>query len=222
MKSVNKDVIIKIKNFVGRKRKMQIFKKIISIIILIILITILFVSWTILIDSYLHPDEVPSFFGWKPFIVLSGSMETQISAGDIVVVKEIDTQNLKKGDIIAFKEDDVVITHRIDEVEEKDGQVQYITKGDNNKAQDIGSVLPNQIEGVFKFKISRLGNLAMFVQTPLGMIVCLSIPIIIIILLQTADSKKEKEELISKLNKQSEMEDEIEKLKKQNEELMKK
>lgn len=222
MKSVNKDVIIRIKNFVGRKRKMQIFKKIISIIILIILITILFVSGTILIDSYLHPDEVPSFFGWKPFIVLSGSMETQISAGDIVVVKEIDTQNLKKGDIIAFKEDDVVITHRIDEVEEKDGQVQYITKGDNNKAQDIGSVLPNQIEGVFKFKISRLGNLAMFVQTPLGMIVCLSIPIIIIILLQTADSKKEKEELISKLNKQSEMEDEIEKLKKQNEELMKK
>lgn len=222
MKSVNKDVIIRIKNFVGRKRKMQIFKKIISIIILIILITILFVSGTILIDSCLHPDEVPSFFGWKPFIVLSGSMETQISAGDIVVVKEIDTQNLKKGDIIAFKEDDVVITHRIDEVEEKDGQVQYITKGDNNKAQDIGSVLPNQIEGVFKFKISRLGNLAMFVQTPLGMIVCLSIPIIIIILLQTADSKKEKEELISKLNKQSEMEDEIEKLKKQNEELMKK
>lgn len=201
---------------------MQIFKKIISIIILIILITILFVSGTILIDSCLHPDEVPSFFGWKPFIVLSGSMETQISAGDIVVVKEIDTQNLKKGDIIAFKEDDVVITHRIDEVEEKDGQVQYITKGDNNKAQDIGSVLPNQIEGVFKFKISRLGNLAMFVQTPLGMIVCLSIPIIIIILLQTADSKKEKEELISKLNKQSKMEDEIEKLKKQNEELMKK
>lgn len=201
---------------------MQIFKKIISIIILIILITILFVSGTILIDSYLYPDEVPSFFGWKPFIVLSGSMETQISAGDIVVVKEIDTQNLKKGDIIAFKEDDVVITHRIDEVEEKDGQVQYITKGDNNKTQDIGSVLPNQIEGVFKFKISRLGNLAMFVQTPLGMIVCLSIPIIIIILLQTADSKKEKEELISKLNKQSKMEDEIEKLKKQNEELMKK
>ena len=36
------------------------------------------------------------------------------------------------------------------------------------------------------------------------------------------DSKKEKEELISKLNKQSKMEEEIEKLKKQNEELMKK
>ena len=75
---------------------------------------------------------------------------------------------------------------------------------------------------MFKFKIARLGNIAMFIQTPLGMIVCLSIPIIIIILLQTADSKKEKEELVAKLNKQSKMEEEIEKLKKQNEELMKK
>lgn len=201
---------------------MQKIKKAISIIVILILIPILLISIVILVDSHTHPDEVPSFWGWKPFIVLSGSMETQISAGDIVVVKEIDTNELKKGDIIAFKDGNIVITHRIDEVTEIDGKTQYITKGDNNNTQDIGYVSPEQIEGVFKFKVSRLGNLAMFIQTPLGMIVCLSIPIIIIILLQTADSKKEKEELISKLNKQSKMEEEIEKLKKQNEELMKK
>ena len=201
---------------------MQKIKKAISIIVILILIPILLISIVILVDSHTHPNEVPSFWGWKPFIVLSGSMETQISAGDIVVVKEIDTNELKKGDIIAFKDGNIVITHRIDEVTEIDGKTQYITKGDNNNTQDIGYVSPEQIEGVFKFKVSRLGNLAMFIQTPLGMIVCLSIPIIIIILLQTADSKKEKEELISKLNKQSKMEEEIEKLKKQNEELMKK
>ena len=49
---------------------MQIFKRIISIVVIIILLPILFVSATILIDSYAHPDKVPSFFGWKPFIVL--------------------------------------------------------------------------------------------------------------------------------------------------------
>lgn len=201
---------------------MQKIKKAISIIAILILLPILLMSIVILVDSYTHPDEVPSFFGWKPFIVLSGSMETQISAGDIVVVKEIDTNELKKGDIIAFKDGNIVITHRIDEVTEIDGKTQYITKGDNNSTQDIGYVLPEQVEGVFKFKIARLGNIAMFIQTPLGMIVCLSIPIIIIILLQTADDKREKEELVAKLNKQSKMEEEIEKLKKQNEELMKK
>lgn len=221
MKCQYKNVIIKL-DFVERERKMQKIKKAISIIVILILIPILLISIVILIDSHTHPNEVPSFFGWKPFIVLSGSMETQISAGDIVVVKEIDTNELKKGDIIAFKDGNIVITHRIDEVTEIDGKTQYITKGDNNNTQDIGYVSPEQIEGVCKFKVSRLGNFAMFIQTPLGMIVCLSIPIIIIILLQTADSKKEKEELISKLNKQSKMEEEIEKLKKQNEELMKK
>ena len=75
---------------------MQIFKKIISIVVIIILLPILFVSATILIDSYAHPDKVPSFFGWKPFIVLSGSMETQILAGDVVVVKETETQNFTR------------------------------------------------------------------------------------------------------------------------------
>lgn len=204
MKSQYKNVIIEL-DFVEREGKMQKIKKAISIIVILILLPILLISIAILVDSYTHPDEVPSFFGWKPFIVLSGSMETQISAGDIVVVKEIDTNELKKGDIIAFKDGNIVITHRIDEVTEIDGKTQYITKGDNNNTQDIGYVLPEQVEGVFKFKIARLGNIAMFIQTPLGMIVCLSIPIIIIILLQTADSKKEKEELVAKLNKQSKM-----------------
>lgn len=201
---------------------MQKFKKIVSVLLLLILLPILFVSATILVDSYVHPDEVPSFWGWKPFIVLSGSMETQISPGDVVIVKETDAENLKKGDIIAFKDGDVVITHRIDEVVEKDGKKEYVTKGDNNTTKDVGYVLPEQVEGVFKLKIARLGNLAMFVQTPAGMIVCLSIPIIIIILLQSSDSRKEKEELLKKMNEHERMEEEIEKLKKQNEELMKK
>ena len=75
-------------------------KKVVSIIILIILIPILFVNGVILVNSFIHPDEIPSFFGWKPFIVLSGSMETEIDAGDVAVVRETDTASLKKGDII--------------------------------------------------------------------------------------------------------------------------
>lgn len=201
---------------------MKNLKKIVSIIILIILIPILLVSMVILINSYIKPNEVPSFFGWKPFIVLSGSMETQISAGDIVVVKQIDASTLKKGDIIAFKENDIVITHRIDEVVQEGEEIKYITKGDNNNTQDIGYVLPEQVEGIFKFKVSRLGNLAMFIQTPVGMVICLSIPILILIIIQLRDSKEDKELITQKNNKQKEMEEEIEKLKKQNEELMKK
>lgn len=198
---------------------MQKFKKILSIIALIVLIPILFVSGVILINSYTQPDKVPSFFGWKPFIVLSGSMETQISVGDVVVVKEIDTDNLKKGDIIAFRDNDIVITHRIDDIITENNETKYITKGDNNNTQDEGYVLPNQIEGIFKFKVSRLGNLAMFIQTPVGMIVCLSIPVLLLAIIEIFDSKNDKEIINQKLNKQKEMEEEIERLRRQNEEL---
>ncbi len=198
-------------------------KKVVSIIILIILIPILFVNGVILINSFMHPDEIPSFFGWKPFIVLSGSMEKVIYPGDLAVVKEIDTKELKEQDVIAFKENNVVITHRIIQIIEEDGNVKYITKGDNNSMVDNGAVKPEQVEGIFKFRIARLGNLAMFIQTPIGMIISLSIPIGMLLIIQKYenDNKKKEEKEVQK-NKEKNLEEEIERLKKQNEELMKK
>lgn len=197
-------------------------KKIVSIIILIILLPVLFVYGVILVNSYTHPDEIPSFFGWKPFIVLSGSMETEIYAGDLVIVKEVDIEEIKKEDIIAFKQGDIVITHRIVDIVEEDGMTKYITQGDNNNTKDNGYVLPEQIEGLYQFKVSRLGNLAMFIQTPIGMISCLSIPLIFLVLLQIIDGRKERKYMEKKGNQEKNMKEEIERLRKQNEELMKK
>lgn len=195
---------------------MKIIKKVLTIIVMIILCGILFASGVILVNSYIRPNEVPSFFGWKPFIVLSGSMETQIMTGDIAVVKEVDTNELKDNDIIAFKDkEDIVITHRIVEiVKDDDGNTKYKTKGDNNNSEDDGYVYPEQVEGIYKFRVGKLGNLALFIQTPVGMVVCISIPLIMLLLIQWADSAKEKK---YKDNKQQE----IDELKKQNEELRK-
>jgi signal peptidase len=201
---------------------MKIVKKILTTIILIILLCILFVSGVIIVNSYVHPNEVPSFFGWKPFIVLSGSMEKEILTGDMVIVKEVDTSTLKEGDIIAFKSDDIVITHRILRIENVDGEVRYITKGDNNNTEDTSYVLPKNVEGLYKFRIGRLGNLAMFMQTPTGMVVCISIPLIMLILIQAIGSKKERKLMKQNEDIQKNMEQEIEELKKQNEELSKK
>lgn len=194
-------------------------KIIISVILLIILLPILFVSFVILINSYTKPDEIPSFFGWKPFIVLSGSMETEIFAGDIAVVKEVDLKELKENDIIAFREENVVITHRIVNIIETEDELKFITKGDNNKDNDSDYVLGENIEGKYQFKISRLGNFAMFLQTPIGLVVCLSIPILGLFVFQLIENKKEEKE---KSDKENELKAEIERLKKENDELSKK
>ena len=195
-------------------------KKTISIICIIILLPILFINGVILINSWMHPEKVPSVFGWKPFIVLSGSMETEIFSGDIVVVKEVDSTKLKENDIIAFKSGDVVVTHRIVEViKEEDGTIKYVTKGDNNNTQDKDYVYPDKVEGLLQFKVSKLGNLAMFIQTPIGMLVCLSIPLLLLILVQITENRKNKKYAEQEEHKQKQMAREIQELKKQNEEL---
>jgi len=196
-------------------------RKVLSIIVIIIFLPIVFVNGVILINSIIHPDEIPSFFGWKPFIVLSGSMETEIYAGDMAVVKEVKAENLKENDVIAFKTGDIVVTHRIVEVINDEGQVKYKTKGDNNNTEDIGYVLPSQVEGLYKFKIRNLGNLAMFIQTPAGMIACFSIPLLLLVLLHMKESEEDKKYIREKANKQKEMEKQIEELKRKNEELEK-
>ena len=197
-------------------------KKVISIIILIILFPILFVNGVILVDSIIHPDEIPGFFEWKPFIVLSSSMESEIFSGDLAIVKEVDTKEIKKNDIIAFQENGVVITHRVVDIVEENGEVKYITKGDNNETVDSGFVKPEQVEGVFVRRIERLGNLAMFMQTPIGMVVSLSIPIILLLIVQKIENDRNRKAEKEFSEKEKDLQEEIERLKKQNEELSKK
>ena len=196
-------------------------KKAISIIIIVILLPILFVNSVIIINSIMNPDKIPSFFGWKPFIVLSGSMESEIFPGDLAIVKDVGTKGLKVNDVIAFRSEDIVVTHRIVEIKNENGAIKYKTKGDNNNSQDVGDILPEQVEGLYKFKISKMGNLAMFMQTPTGIISCLSIPLLLLVLLHMKEIKEDRKYINEKVNKQKQMEKEIEELKKKNEELQK-
>ena len=66
----------------------------------------LIVNIFIIIQARTNPEEVPNIFGYKPFIVLSGSMESEINVGDLAIVKNIDINSLKIGDIIAFKDEE--------------------------------------------------------------------------------------------------------------------
>lgn len=153
---------------------MKIVKKILNILVIIILVGIVILSGIVFINSKKNPNEIPSIFGYKPFVVLSGSMETEIYKGDLVIVKKIDAKDLKENDIIAFRDDEnYVVTHRIVEKTENNGNIQFITKGDNNNIKDDGYVVASQIEGIYKFKIAGLGNVVMFMQRPSTLIITL-------------------------------------------------
>lgn len=170
---------------------------IIGILLCIVLIPILVMNLTIIVKSYIYPDDVPDFFGIKPFIVLTGSMEGTVNAGDLAITKDIEPETLQVGDIISYKIDQSIITHRIIEEIEVDGLPAFRTKGDANNIEDTAYVLYEQVEGVYMFRIAGIGNLAMFMQTPVGMIVFIAVPLCAFILYdiirRNIQSKKERQ-----------------------------
>lgn len=154
--------------------------KILKIIFFAVAIPLLIMSICIMYKANRYPDKIPGILGYKPMIVLSGSMETSIYTGDLVFVKEVDPNVLKSNDIIAFRnETNTVTTHRIIEVVTENGEKKFRTKGDNNDSEDNNLVETSQVEGIYAFKISKLGNFLMFLQQPMGLIMILLIILVV-------------------------------------------
>lgn len=179
---------------------MKSIKKVTTVLGLILFIVVMAIGITIVYKSYAEPNKIPSVFGWKPFIVLSGSMEDTIMPGDLILTKEIGDLELKEGDIISFRTNKyTVITHRIINIVNEEGERKYYTKGDNNDSADSDPVCNDQIEGIYRYRIPKLGEIALNLQKPIGIIICITLPLIILLIAQFADSKRKEREVKEKI-----------------------
>ena len=166
------------------------------ILIVIILILFLSVNLYIMYQAKTQEDKVPSIFGYKPFIVLSGSMETEIHIGDLVITKEVDPKTLKKDDVIAFRDaENTVTTHRIIDLVDKDGQTLFITKGDNNNTQDQNLVEFDDVEGIYITRIAGVGTMMDNLSKPTTVVIMvLGISIIFFLLFNISNKKLRSQE----------------------------
>lgn len=86
----------------------------------------------------------------------SGSMTGTINKGDVVVVDKKD-KTYEKNDIIAFQYENRIFVHRIIKIEKKENIEYYQTKGDANNDKDAWLVKPEDIVGVYKFRVMFIG-----------------------------------------------------------------
>lgn len=165
-------------------------------LLLLILIPILIVNIHIMVQAKNDKDTVPNIFGYKPFIVLSGSMETKIRIGDLIITKIINPDSLKIDDVIAFRdEENTVTTHRIIDIIDKDGTTYFVTKGDNNSSQDRYLVKYKDVEGIYITRIPGVGQALNELSKPTTMIiVVLGITIVFILLFSISNKKLRKKE----------------------------
>lgn len=159
---------------------------IVGIVLCVLLIPMLIINITMIIDSFVHEDEVPSFFGLTPMIVLTESMEPNIKAGDLIVCKPVDAKDIAVGDVISFFDPmsttGSVVTHRVTEIIDEDGVLYFRTMGDNNDgAADPKPVAGDKVVGRYSFRIGGLGSALMFMQSTPGLIVCIGVPLVLLI-----------------------------------------
>lgn len=95
-----------------------------------------------------------------PSVIATGSMEPVIYPGDVILIEKVhnnDVEKLATGDIIQFRVENFMVSHRIIEVIDGEQGVYYRTKGDNNNAPDSQPVLPQNIKGRIIKVVPKIG-----------------------------------------------------------------
>ena len=179
----------RISDFDKSSKRMFIFEKVMVVLAYIIIIPIIIYNLTLMIKSYINPAEIPDFFGFKSFVIISESMEPTIMTGDAIVVKEVRQEDLKVKDIISFQDGDSINTHRIVEIIDDNGKVKYKTKGDNNKKEDRELVTYDKIEGVYQFRIKGFGKIIEIIKNKITLVVLLVV-LVLISICQVRNNKK--------------------------------
>ena len=107
----------------------------------------------------------PVIAGYRPVVVLSGSMEPTYPVGCVTYYHSCDFSKLQAGDAITLNAGDSMVTHRIVKKNELSGNVE--TKGDNNPTQDPNPVDMDDIVGkTADFKIPFAGYFVIFGKKP--------------------------------------------------------
>lgn len=99
----------------------------------------------------------PMVAGYRPVVVLSGSMEPTYHVGSVIYYKEAPFADINVGDAITFKAgENSMVTHRVTAKSEMSGT--FTTKGDANETEDPNPVNYSDVIGkVLKFSIPFAG-----------------------------------------------------------------
>ena len=115
-------------------------------------------------------------------IVKSGSMEPSIKTGSVVVVKP--SASYTVGDVVTFGKDtktDIPTTHRIVSSRAQDGVIMFTTKGDANEDKDTNEIRQSDVSGKVLFDVPYFGYIIDLARKPLGFIVLIIIPTLIVV-----------------------------------------
>jgi len=125
---------------------------------------------------------VPLLMGWRPFVVVSGSMEPTIHTGAVALTRPVSSQELQVGDVIAYNprgDAALPVIHRIVALSDRNGTRFVTTRGDANHAEDAEVALPPQALQVMG-SIPLVGFAVYSAAQSLGTLLLIWIPLLLL------------------------------------------
>lgn len=142
-------------------------------------------------------NQLPMPFGYGAAVVLSGSMEPELSKGDLIVVGEQEAYQMD--DIVVFQDGNSLIVHRIIDITDD----AITTRGDANNTAD-NPIHLSDIKGKVLFWIPFIGTLINFIKTPIGTLCLIALAILLVELPRKNEKKKDDEarqKIIDEINR---------------------
>ena len=176
------------------KKAWKIISKV--LVWLLVAVAVFMMVFTIVsVNTFNRNDR--SIFGMRTYIVLFDSMSaTDFNAGDLVLVKKVDPTTLQEGDIIAYQSQNsenygATVTHKIRQrTVNANGEPGFITYGTTTGTDDEIVVTYPFVQGKYQFAIPNLGSFFVFLKTPLGYVICILIPFLLLIFYQALNCVK--------------------------------
>ena len=116
--------------------------------------------------SQLAGNRMPMPFGWGFSVVLSGSMEPELSVYDLIAVRP--AEDYAVGDVVVYQSRGELIVHRLVELRGEEA----VTKGDANPSPDP-PISMSQIKGRVVGSVPGVGAVVQALKTPVGFLAVL-------------------------------------------------
>lgn len=160
-----------------KKKKLEIIGNIFFTIFMMIMIVLIFIT----VQSKITGKE-PTLLNHRLYIVDSGSMSPTIKIDSMIIVRELEANEINKGDIITYygHNKNSRITHRVIDIENH-GEF-FTTKGDANEVNDPMPLEGKQLIGKVVFKVPLVGKVFRVLNTKLGMGILITLAILWIIM----------------------------------------
>lgn len=142
-------------------------------------------------------DMMPMPLGFGMGVVISGSMEPELSIDDVIFV--VKDKSIELDDVVVYQSKGILVVHKVVKIEND----QITTRGTANNTDDE-PISISDIKGRVLFSMGSMGKIINFIRTPFVAIAILLLAVFLLYKSYQAEASKkdEKDERIEEIRRE--------------------